>query len=320
MDVPHIEPELPPSSDPLGEVFQLLQLTGALYCDAQLNAPWGIEIPQLTGVINVEIVTSGYCWIELDGAEPVYMPEGSLVVIPRGSRHTLRANPGDKATLLADIPVERTGERFERMRFGADGRLTRITYFGVRFDPYLADRLIQQLPGTLHIRTHENDESWLQSTIQFIAKEAQQRLPGGETVVTKLADIFVIQAIRSWIESVGEEEQGWIAALHDRQIGKAMSLMHRYPERDWRVDSLAQAIGMSRSGFSARFTQLMGESVKHYLTTLRMQRAHRDLRQTDDSLARIAERVGYNSEPAFNRAFKREVGVSPGSVRKQPAD
>jgi AraC-like DNA-binding protein len=248
------------------------------------------------------------------------MPEGSLVVIPRGNRHTLRANPGDRATLLADIPVERTGERFERMRFGGDGRLTCVTYFGVRFDPYVADRLIRLLPDTLQIHTQGNDGSWLQSTIQFIAQEAQHRQPGSETVVTKLADIFVIQAIRTWIESVREEDQGWIAALHDRHIGKAMSLMHRYPERDWRVESLARAIGMSRSGFSARFTQLMGESVKHYLTALRMQRAHRDLRQSDDSLARIAERVGYKSEPAFNRAFKREVGIPPGSVRKQTVD
>ena len=150
-------------------------------------------------------------------------------------------------------------------RFGGGGQLTQITYFGVRFDPYLADRLIRLLPEILHLRTHIDDESWLQSSIQLISREAQQRLPGSEIVITRLADIVVIQAIRTWLESVREEEQGWIAALHDRHISKAMSLMHRQPEKDWRVVSLALEVGMSRSGFSARFTSMMGESVKQYL-------------------------------------------------------
>lgn len=315
---PRAEPELPPSSDPLGEVLQLLQLTGVLYCNAELTDPWGIEIPGLPGVMNVEVVTSGHCWIELEGQAPVFMPKGSLVLIPRGNQHKLRGNPGDKTTWLEDIPIERIGDRFENMRFGGGGRLTQVTYYGVRFDPYLADRLIRLLPEMLHLRTLADNDSWLQSTIKFIAQEARQRLPGSETVITRLADILVIQAIRTWIESVREEEHGWIAALHDRQIGKAMSLMHRQPERDWRVETLAREIGMSRSGFSARFTALVGEPVLRYLTGLRMQLAHRELRETSDTLARIAERVGYQSEPAFNRAFKRVMGMPPGAVRKLP--
>jgi AraC-like DNA-binding protein len=313
---PRIAPDLPPSSDPLGEVLQLLQMTGVLYCNAELTDPWGIEIPALPGVMNVEVVTSGHCWIELEGEAPVFMPRGSLLLIPRGNRHILRGNPGDKTTALEDIPVERIGDRFENMHFGGGGRPTQITYYGVRFDPYLADRLIGLLPKMLHLRTHVDDGSWLHSTIRFIAQEARQRLPGSETVITRLADILVIQAIRTWLDTEREEQRGWIAALHDRHIGKAMSLMHRQPERDWRVESLAHAIGMSRSGFSARFTALVGEPVLQYLTTLRMQLAHRELRETNDTLARIAERVGYQSEPAFNRAFKRVVGMPPGAIRK----
>ncbi|MDH3762362.1 MAG: AraC family transcriptional regulator [Gammaproteobacteria bacterium] len=313
---PRTEPALPPSSDPLGEVLQLLQLTGVLYCSAELSDPWGIEVPELAGVMNVEVVTSGHCWLELEGETPVFLPEGSLVLIPRGRRHKLRGNPGDKTTWLEDIPIERIGDRFEIMRFGGGGRPTEVTYYGVRFDPYLAGRLIRLLPEILHLRTHVDDGSWLHGTICFIAREARQRLPGSETVITRLADILVIQAIRTWIESAREESAGWIAALHDRQIGKAMSLMHRQPERDWRVDSLAREVGMSRSGFSARFTALVGEPVLRYLTGLRMQLAHRELRQTSDTLVKIAERVGYKSEPAFNRAFKRVVGMAPGAVRK----
>ena len=248
---PRTETELPPTADPLGEVLQLLQLTGVLYCSAELTDPWGIEVPELPGVMNVEVVTSGHCWLELDGEVPVFLPEGSLVLIPHGRRHKLRGNPGDKTTWLEDIPIERIGDRFEIMRFGGGGRPTEVTYYGVRFDPYLADRLVRLLPEMLHLRTHVDDGSWLHSTIRFIAQEARQRLPGSETVITRLADILVIQAIRTWLESAREETHGWIAALHDRQIGKAMSLMHRQPKRDWRVDSLAREVGMSRSGFSA---------------------------------------------------------------------
>jgi len=313
---PNADPGPPPSSDPLGEVLQLLQLSGVLYCSAELTDPWGIEVPELPGVMNVEVVTSGHCWLELEGEAPVFMPEGSLVLIPRGRRHKLRGNPGDRTTWLEDIPIERIGDRFEIMRFGGGGKLTEVTYYGVRFDPYLADRLVRLLPEVLHLRTHVDDGSWLYSTIRFIAREARQRLPGSETVITRLADILVIQAIRTWIENAREETHGWIAALHDRQIGKAMSLMHRQPGRDWRVDTLAREVGMSRSGFSARFTALVGEPVLQYLTGLRMQLAHRELRETPDTLARIAERVGYQSEPAFNRAFKRVVGMPPGAVRK----
>ena len=315
---PRTDPELPPSSDPLGEVLQLLQLAGVLYCNAELTDPWGIEIPELPGVMNVEVVTSGHCWLEIEGETPIFMPEGSLVLIPRGSHHKLRGSQGDRVTRLEDIPVERIGDRFENMHFGGGGRRTRMTYYGVRFDPYLADRLIRLLPRVLHLRTHVDDGSWLYSTIRFIAQEARQRQPGSETVITRLADILVIQAIRTWIERVREETQGWIAALHDRQIGKAMSLMHRQPEHDWRVESLAREAGMSRSGFSARFTSMVGEPVVQYLTSLRMQLAYRELRETSDTLVKIAERVGYQSEPAFNRAFKRVVGMPPGAVRKLP--
>lgn len=314
--VPRITRDLPPSTDPLGEVLQLLKLTGVLYCNAELSDPWGIEIPELPGVMNVEVVTSGHCWLELEGQAPLFMPEGSIALIPRGKRHLLRGGPGDKTTPLEAIPIERIGDRFENMCFGGGGRVSQVTYYGVRFDPYLAERLIGLLPDVLHLRTQATDGGWLNSTIQFIAEEAQQRLPGSETVITRLADILVIQAIRTWIESVREEEHGWIAALHDRQIGKAMTLMHRQPESDWSVASLAREVGMSRSGFSARFSALVGESVLQYLTSLRMQLARRELHQSNDSLAKIAERVGYHSEPAFSRAFKRVMGVPPGAVRR----
>ena len=313
---PKTKPELPSTSDPLSEVLQLLQLTGVLYCRAELTEPWGVELPTLEDVIMVEVVTSGHCWIELEGQTPIFMPKGSLAMIPRGTQHKIRSSPGAETELLANIPVEMIGERLETMRYGGGGELTQITYFGVRFDTPLADRLIRLLPEILHVQSFEEDDGWLQNTIRFISREAQQMLPGNETVITRLADILVIQAIRTWIKTLSEDKRGWIAALRDKQIGTALSIIHRHPEKNWSVASLAKEIGMSRSGFSARFTALVGESVLHYLTSLRMQLAHRQIMQTSDSLAKIAYQIGYNSEPAFNRAFKRIMGTPPGAVRK----
>ena len=264
----------------------------------------------------VQVVTSGHCWIELEGQAPVFMPQGSLALIPRGTRHKIRSGPDAETELLSDVPIELVGDRFEIMRYGGGGTFTNITYCGVRFDHLLADRLIKLLPEILHIHTLEEDDSWLHNTVRFISREAQQMLPGNETVITRLADILVIQAIRAWIETVREDERGWIAALRDKQIGKALATIHRIPEKDWTVASLAKEIGMSRSGFSARFSDLVGEPVLHYLTSLRMQLARRQILQTSDTLAKIAQRIGYNSEPAFNRAFKRVMGMPPGAVRK----
>ncbi len=148
-------------------------------------------------------------------------------------------------------------------------------------------------------------------------REASALRPGGETVITRLADILVIQMIRSWIDSEPEADTGWLAALRDEQVGGALTSIHRQPERDWTVVSLAKDVGMSRSAFSARFTHLVGVSAMRYLTRWRMQLARTHLQQTSEPLAIVADRVGYQSEAAFCRAFKRVVGGSPGSVRRR---
>lgn len=316
VDTPRIDTDLPPSTDPLSDVLRLLRPTGVLYCNAYLTDPWGIEVPAIAGVMYVEIVTSGHCWLELDGQTPFYVPEGSLVVIPRGLRHRLRSGRGEKTTPLQQIPIERVSERFESMRFGGGGPATRITYYGVRVDPYLSERLIRLLPETLHLRTQPSDTGWLGDLIRLVALESEARQPGSETVITRLADVVVIHALRHWMLNLPTGGQGWIGALQDRYVGKALAGMHRYPERNWQLDSLAREAGLSRSAFSARFSAMLGEPALQYLTTLRMQLAHQQLRDTDDTLAHIAERVGYHSEPAFNRAFKRVMGLAPGAVRK----
>jgi AraC-like DNA-binding protein len=310
------DPTIPGFTDPLGETLHLLRLTGTLYCRSELTAPWGVDMPAFEGHMMFHVVTGGHCWLEVEGEAPRLLQQGSLALVPHGNGHCIRSSPTGELVPLFDIPVEQVSDRYEIMRYGGAGELTQLTCGVVRFDHVAGRQLVALLPRVLQIDSWNDDEgSWLQSTLRFIAREARELRPGGETVITHLADILIIQAIRSWIDSVPETQRGWLAALRDKQIGRALAAIHREPEKDWTVASLAKGVGMSRSGFSARFTKLVGESAKRYLTRWRMQLARIQLQESSDSLAVLADRFGYQSEAAFSRAFKREFGVAPGSVR-----
>jgi AraC-like DNA-binding protein len=156
----------------------------------------------------------------------------------------------------------------------------------------------------------------MQSVLRLIASEAAELRPGGEAVITRLGDILVIQAIRAWMESDPAARTGWLGALQDPQIGRAISHVHRDPARNWTVASLAQELAMSRSAFAARFTELVGEPVMSYVARWRMQVAVAALKDEGATVGQLADRLGYRSEAAFSRAFKRVIGVSPGAIRK----
>ena len=309
--------DIPVFTDPLGETLHLLRLNGSLYCRSELTAPWGVDLPAFEGHMMFHVITSGYCWLEVEGEEPRLLQQGTLALVPHGNGHCIRSNPTADVEPLFGIPVEQVSDRYEIMRYGGGGELTNLTCGVVSFDHVAGQQLIAQLPKVLQIDTWGDEEgSWLQSTLRFIAREAKELRPGGETVITHLADILIIQAIRKWIDSAPEADQGWLAALRDGHVGKALAAIHREPAKDWTVASLAKEVGMSRSGFSARFTNLVGESAMRYLTMWRMQLARMQLQETSDTLAVLADRFGYQSEAAFCRAFKRMFGVPPGSVRQ----
>jgi AraC-like DNA-binding protein len=314
-------PQLPPEhgsySDPLGETLHLLRLTGTLYCRSELTAPWGIEIPSLEGVMTFQVVTAGRCWLKVEGVEPLLLEQGSLTLIPHGTPHRICSDLEAVAEPLFDLPVDKVSDRYEFMRYGGGGEMTQATYGVVRFDHVAAQRLISLLPKVLQIDTWGDDAgNWMQSTLRFISREAAALRPGGETVITRLADILVIQAIRSWLDTAPEANQGWLAALRDDQVGRALASIHRAPEQQWSVARLAREVGMSRSAFSERFTRLVGESVMRYVTQWRMHIAHTHLKETSEPLSTIAGSLGYQSEAAFCRAFKRMFGVPPGSIRR----
>lgn len=307
-----------PLSDPLGEVLHMLHLTGTLYCRAEMTAPWGMIMPQLVDSMMFVIVTGGRCWLKMDDADAVALQQGSLVLLPHGTSFQLLSAPDAVATPLFDIPVNRVSNRYEIMTHGGGGEMTRATAGVVQFDHVAATRLVALLPKVLRIEAWDEDVgNWLHSTLSLIAREASVMRPGGETVMTRLADILVIQAIRAWLDSAPEANLGWLAALRDKQIGRTLALMHRQPEQDWSVAELAREAGMSRSAFSARFTDLVGQSAMQYLIAWRLQLARSQLLETRVSVGAVALRAGYQSEAAFCRAFKQFFGAPPGSLRRQ---
>jgi AraC-like DNA-binding protein len=311
---PNVNSELPPSDDPLADPLRLLKLTGVLHCAAHMTAPWGLEIPRIEHCMAIHIVNRGRFYLDIAGQPTREVKEGSLVMIPHGSEHQLLSAPGEAATHLTDVPVELITDRFERMHFGGGGAETHISYCGVRYDPLGAMRILQVLPLVIHVDTLESKDEWLQETARFITREADAMRPGSEAIITRLADIVVVQAIRFWLSSA-DGQHGWLAALKDRQIGRALAAIHRQPSVEWSVDKLANDIGMSRSSLAARFKELVGVSVMQYVTEWRMQLARVDL-SDGQTVAAIAEKYGYQSESAFSRAFKRVFDIPPGQVRQ----
>ena len=306
------------SEDPLAEALHLLRLTGTLYCRSELSAPWGIDIPAFDGMMSFIVVMSGEAWLDLNGVEPERLTTGSLALLPHGLAHRVLSAPDTASVPLDDLPVEPISERYEVLHHGGGGALSHVMYGVMRLDHVAAQRLIAHLPKILHVDAAADDpDGWLHTSMQFIAREARNMKPGGETVITRLADILVIQVLRSWLDGAGTAQAGWLAALRDHSIGRALAAFHRAPERDWSVASLASVAGMSRSAFSARFAALVGEPVMQHVTQWRMRLARQALKDTKDSLAIIASRVGYQSEAAFCRTYRRSFGETPGALRSR---
>jgi AraC-like DNA-binding protein len=187
----------------------------------------------------------------------------------------------------------------------------------VRLEHPAARNLIRALPPSILVGADGSGAEWIQSTLRLLAAEARHPRPGGEAVITRLADIIVIQAIRAWLEADPSARTGWLGALRDPQIGRAIALVHADPARSWTVAALAEELAMSRSAFAARFTELVGEPVLQYITAWRMHLAFAALQDGDAAVAQLAEELGYRSEAAFARAFKRVIGTPPGAVRRQ---
>lgn len=306
----------PATTDPLGEALHFLRMSGTFYARSEFTAPWGLAIPPFPNSMVFHVVVEGACLVEVPGAEPHRLEAGDLALLPHGQGHVLIS---DRAAPVADLfalPRVEVHDRYELLRHGGGGAATTLICAVVRFDHPAARQLAGLLPRVIRVQEWDSPQlEWLQSTLRLMADEARQLRPGGETVVTRLADVLIIQTIRAWIEKDPDARTGWLAALQDPQVGRALALFHRDPSRPWTVASLASEAAMSRSAFAARFTALVGEPAIQYVTRWRMYVALDRLKDSDTSLAQLAEGLGYQSEAAFSRAFKRIVGLSPGAAR-----
>jgi len=307
-------------SDPLGEALYSVRMDGAFYALSELTAPWGVTIPPLEGYVWFHVVTAGELLLEAPGGDQVRMRPGDLALVPHGAGHVLLSEPGVPAPGILELEREEVSARYEIVRYGGGGAFTGLICGAVRLGHPAARRLVNALPPIVVLEAEQSlGASWMDGTLRLMAAEARELRPGGEAVITRLADILVIQTLRAWIERDPAARQGWLGALRDRHVGRALALIHREPAREWTVDALADELAMSRSAFAARFTTLVGEPAMQYVTRWRMHLALDELTGGDVTVAELAERLGYRSEAAFARAFKRVIGTPPGAVRRAAA-
>lgn len=243
---------------------------------------------------------------------------GDLALILDGQGHELVSSPDEPEGPRIDrVPQERVSERYSQLRYGGAGRASQLIYGVVSFEDAAARELMRAMPPVLIIRRDSAlAESFLRDTTRLMSSELAQPRTGEEAVATRLADILVVQALRCWIATKADATTGWLRALQDERIGRALEAIHSDPGRSWTLDQLADVAGMARSSFTARFSRLVGEPPISYLIRWRMNLALTRLREDDVPVAHVAEETGYRSEAAFNRAFTRVIGRNPGAVRR----
>lgn len=303
--------------DVLTDVLDTLRFRSTLYCRVELGAPWSLYFAP-TLAASFHVIERGAGWLTLDGQEdPIPVGDGDLLVLTTGAGH--RLSHEQDAPPIVTIEMGRDAPESPELRCYAGTGGTTVLLCGL-FD--LEQRrghpLLSVLPPLIHLKGSDRRVApWLGTTLQFLASEVAVARLGRDTLVRRLTDMLFIQVVRAWAETEAGQERGWLAALHDPQIGAALQLVHGFPERDWTVAALAVAVHMSRSAFAAQFTSLVGEPPLRYLRRWRMQRAIDLLRHTDTPISGIAAAVGYGSEAAFSQVFKREVGCAPLIFRRR---
>jgi AraC-like DNA-binding protein len=307
--------------DALNDALRHVQVRGAVYCRSELRAPWAFGVERRPSA-GFHAMLEGRGWLEVDGEDGrIELSPGDLVVLPHGHGHVMRDSPGTPPTSLAELIARHPLEDGIRLKMGGGrGAATVVICGGFELEEHGTNPLLANLPDVIHIRgKNGRPVSWLRATLRQIDAETRSGLAGGQTLIARLSDVLFLQAVRAcFAEQVQDGRgRGWLRALRDPHIGKAIALIHRRPEADWDVASLAAKVGMSRSSFSARFRALVGEPPLKYVARWRVHEAARLLRTSNAKLTEIAERVGYESDVALSRLFKRLAGIAPGSYRRR---
>jgi AraC-like DNA-binding protein len=302
-------------SDVLSDVLKLIRLRGELVYTARLGAPWGIRFA--AGPSHFHFVEEGAAWVIPLGGEAVRVSAGDLVLLPHGRGHSIVDSPHTPAEAIGALATHAFNRDDLTLRAGGGGASSRLVcgFFG--FEGSVLPAVISALPTVVHIpRSDAGAPPWLAAISHFLVDEARAPNPGSSLMISRLIDLLVIRALRSWASDQARHT-GWLAGLGDERISRALSAMHADPFRRWTVNDLAEVTLMSRSIFAQRFAATVGEPPLHYLARWRLTIAADLLRSAGLKVTEAAQRVGYASDAAFSRAFKAQFGYAPSEARNQ---
>jgi AraC-like DNA-binding protein len=313
------------STDALSDVLRAVRLEGAVFYEVHARAPWAAAAPPaeemaphvLPGaehVMEYHLVAAGTCWGNVDGGTPVSLVAGDVVVFPQGDPHVLASQP---TPLVKDAPTNRTlrpvgGQLPVAIVDGGSGDAAQLICGFIGWDARPFNPLLATLPRMIHVH---GGGGLLEHLMRAAVTESSERRPGGETVLARLSELFFVEIVRRYIATLPPEQTGWLAGLRDVFVGRALALLHDRPADDWSLDALASSVGLSRSALAERFMHFVGAPPIQYLAKWRMQLAASLLAGGTASVAEAARVVGYGSEAAFSRAFKKLVGVPPAAWR-----
>lgn len=314
--------------DALSEVLRVVRLSSAIFFNARFSAPWCFSSPSAGSVMQTlhpgaeqlvvfHLLTQGRCHVQVEGLPDAVLNAGDVIVFPQGHAHLMASQPGVPPAGPADLQAI-LRRRPRMLQFGGGGESTRFVCGYLACDPRLCRSIFLALPPVVIVSLRQaGEKDWLEQSIQYAVAEAASPRPGGEGVLGKLSEVLFVETLRRYISQLPAGQIGWLAGLRDRVVGKALSLMHERPAHDWTLEMLARDAGASRSVLAERFTHYVAQSPMGYLTRWRMALAADLLRNSSLGLAAIADEVGYKTDTAFSRAFRREFGMPPASWRKR---
>lgn len=301
---------------PVGRLLDNLHMKSAFYTASTFSSPWAISIPPMAHCMMFHICMDGTAEFRIHN-DTVVLNTGDFILFPKGQGHELSDGQGTMAAPLSQLPIQAVTERYETLTYGGGGRSTQMVCSAMLFDHPLAIKLLGVLPEYIVIRRDDNSANTVIDNINALLSSETQRIAlGAEAVISRLAEILVISAMRVHLMRADDDDMGWINALEDERIGRSLQLIHSTPDKHWGLGELASLVGMSRTSFAIQFKKLVGNTPMDYLTEWRMSLAYSRLQFSKDSVLSIALDVGYQSESAFSRAFKKVIGKSPGEVRR----
>jgi AraC-like DNA-binding protein len=303
--------------DVLADRLDRARARGAVFAFSTLQAPWGVDMGAALPM-SIHVVVEGSAWLELADHEPLEVTEGDLVVVASRVAHRLVHEPGGVAPSLEELARYRVPGTEGTFVVPGDGPLTLLVCGSYRFDGDLCDSLLDALPPVVHLRAADIER--IRPLIDLLADEIAGTSPGRSTVLDRTLDVLLVQLLRIWFSKADSQAPAWFRALDHPQVGLALRLLHEEPSRKWRVDTLAREVGLSRAAFARQFTAQVGVSPLRYLTDWRMGLAAERLRDSNDSMSRIARAVGYDNEFAFSVAFRRYYGQPPSTFRRALRD